>query len=609
MILGAFLVAATMMAEPLAAVTAVRLDTTGPRPALRIECSGRGAGESVEREGDEVVIRVGLPIAGPVAAPNARGLIEAVRVTRDEGVVVVRVRVLPSVPFEVDRREACLSVLFGERVPNELAAAADGEEPSGADGASEGDAPSILALAPGPDATDRPSGVPSQESPAPLVNPALLFRGASAGAVLGLSADDYTRLFPGRDLAREPAVQGGLAARREPLAVQVSFFSLRPSLVVSWIDSETILLDTNRVVRDRFLQIQPGLGSGNALAVGVSALDGRLRLGYEPRFRLLSDYALGTTHVADAIVDLPVGTRAKTLAAYRYFDGILETTMADPGREYFFNLGRYQRHQVTLGAKYEIGPRLGFDGTFDWSKVSFAEEADFFPYQTSSLRVGLDYDITPERRAFLRLGHQSTPASPERPVIASTSNEVALAVEGSLGLMNGEADLAFRDLTAPDAGPGGTKLRGLVGRGRLSREIFAETRLEFFLERAPWLSAWEDNAFYVANMAHLRATTPLPWSFYGTALGAWQRNSYKTTTPSLGRPRQDELLGWAVGVGRTLTRRAFFRVDYRKDYRDSNVAGYSIDTRSFVVQLGIGVFGEIGAEGRIRGGVGGGSWR
>ena len=442
------------------------------------------------------------------------------------------------------------------------------------------------------------------------MDPALLFGGAvGGGAALGLTENDYTRLFPGRDLALEPAVQGGLTAPRDPLTLQWRLFSLRPSLVVSLIDTEVVLLDTNRVVHDRFMQVQPGIGAGSAMALGISALDGRLRVGYEPRFRFRSNYTLGTSHVADAVLDLPVGARTKTLAAYRYFNGILETTLADPGREYFFNLGRYERHEATLGGQYQIGPRLGVDGSFDFTKVKFKEDADFFPYETKTLRAGFNYDITPDKRAFLRYSRIETPPSPERSVIASTSNEITLEAQGSFGLTNGEVALGFRDMKAPFAGPGGNQFRGPLGRARVSRDVFVDSRLELFVERAPWLSAFEDDAFYIANMAQLRMTTPLPWSFYGTALGAWQRNAYSTNAADLGAPRRDTLTGWSVGVGRSLTRWAFFRVDYRQDYRDSNVPGYSIDTRSFAFQFGLGGFGEIGAEGRIRGGAAGGSWR
>lgn len=700
MILGTLLLATLLTTEPTVAVVAVRLDTSAPRPAIRVECSGPSAGLSVERVGNEVIIRIALPIAGPIVAPKPRGIVEGVRVSREDGVVVVSVRVDPTVPFEIDRSEACLAVLFGERPPDahpsETAQTAEAGEPAdvkqtsilpaqqtpetpspearteGVDTAASSYPPSAPGLADGgqgsvepepatvPEAASAPSGAPlpqavettpateapvrpvvvavgatpsgeppganppavssSKGTDAPSsagtvttgprpVDPRLLFAGATAPSSPRLTPYDYLRLFPGRDLEQTPVVQGGLTAPREPMSVQFKFLTLRPSLVVALVDSETILLDTNQVVRDRFLQVQPGLGAGSPLAVGVSALDGRLRLGYEPRFRLLSHYSLGTTHVADAVVDLPVGPRAKTLAAYRYFNGILETTLADPGREYFFHLGRYERHEVTLGARYEIGPRLGVDGGFGWTQVDFDEKSDFFPYETRSLRAGFNYDLTPDKRVFLHYTRQETPPSPERPVVASTSNQVSLEVQGSFGLTNGEAAVGFRDVRAPNAAAGGDRFQGLVGRARLSRDLFVDTRAELFLERAPWLSAWEDNAFYIANMAQLRLTTPLPWSFYGTALGAWQRNTYRTTSPTLAGPRQDELLGWAVGLGRTLTRWAFFRADYRKDYRDSNVPGYSIDTRSFVVQFGIGAFGEIGADGRVRGGAAGGGWR
>jgi len=659
-IVGALLLATVLATEPEVAVVAVRLDTAGPRPTLRIECTGPGGGESVERVGGDLVIRLALPIAGPIVAPAPRGIVEAVQVTREDGVVVVRVRLDPSVPFEIDRSVDCLAVAFGERAPGEglseappapakAATPDESEQPvatndTGA-AVARGPEPMQKAVESGGEETAAPAGAalvvsapPSSAgaqadstegldprslfggalaseaqrsgekpvagaSPGPVaaglppVDPRMLFGGVTSVSPIRLTPYDYVRLFPGRDQEPAPVIQGGLTAPRDPLSVHVSF----------WVDTQTVLLDTNRVARDQFLQLQPGLGAGSPLAVGVSALDGRVRVGYEPRFRLLSNYSLGTTHVADAVVDLPVGSRAKTLAAYRYFNGLLETTLADPGREYFFHLGRYTRHEVTLGGRYEIGPRLGAEAGFDWSTVSFAEKADFFPYESRSLHGGLNYDVTPERTASLIYTRRQTPPSAERPEVASTSNEISLEMKGTLGLITGEVGAGFRDLRAPNAAQGGDRFQGLVGRARISRDLFLDTRAEIYLERAPWLSAWEQNAFYIANMAQLRLTTALPWSFYGTALGAWQRNTYRTTSAALGVPRQDDLRGWAVGLGRNLTR--FFRVDYRKDYRNSNVPGYSIDTRSFAVQFGIGAFGEVGAESRVRGTSAGGSWR
>jgi hypothetical protein len=56
-------------------------------------------------------------------------------------------------------------------------------------------------------------------------------------------------------------------------------------------------------------------------------------------------------------------------------------------------------------------------------------------------------------------------------------------------------------------------------------------------------------------------------------------------------PRRDDILGWTLGVGRQLGWRAFARVDYRRERRNSNLPGYDVTTSGFVVQLGVGLFG------------------
>jgi hypothetical protein len=59
----------------------------------------------------------------------------------------------------------------------------------------------------------------------------------------------------------------------------------------------------------------------------------------------------------------------------------------------------------------------------------------------------------------------------------------------------------------------------------------------------------------------------------------------------LGRPRRDRIFGWSAGLGRSITRWSFLRVDYRRDRRDSNLRSLESTADGFVAQLGLGWLG------------------
>ncbi len=82
----------------------------------------------------------------------------------------------------------------------------------------------------------------------------------------------------------------------------------------------------------------------------------------------------------------------------------------------------------------------------------------------------------------------------------------------------------------------------------------------------------------------------------------YRRNDYERDTlpdgieGSVGvtGPRQDDLFGWSIGVGRALTRRGFVRLDYRRDKRDSSVPNFENKTNALIIQVGFGYMGSGG---------------
>jgi hypothetical protein len=81
--------------------------------------------------------------------------------------------------------------------------------------------------------------------------------------------------------------------------------------------------------------------------------DALLAAEYEPRFRLLSDIpeVNETSHFLGVRLETPVGSRAVLRLGHRYTRAILETTVVDPGREYFFDLSLYTFNETTVAAR------------------------------------------------------------------------------------------------------------------------------------------------------------------------------------------------------------------------------------------------------------------
>lgn len=70
----------------------------------------------------------------------------------------------------------------------------------------------------------------------------------------------------------------------------------------------------------------------------------------------------------------------------------------------------------------------------------------------------------------------------------------------------------------------------------------------------------------------------------GTVAVQWNR--YAVPASGTGVPREDRLSAWSVGLGRSITGRAFLRVDYRRERRDSNIDPLDNRTGGLIVQLG-----------------------
>jgi hypothetical protein len=205
--------------------------------------------------------------------------------------------------------------------------------------------------------------------------------------------------------------------------------------------------------------------------------------------------------------------------------------------------------------------------------------------------------VRPTLTTFVGYTYNRTPPSRERPIIESTGHAAELRLLGEvLPLVEGEARLGYEWQEAPRAAPGGQRYRGLVASVKLTKSFAPDTRLELQGQRGTYASAFEGNAFYVANALQADLTAPAPFEVALHVGGGYHRNDYRTVALEIGRPRRDRLLGWSLGLGRPFTRWAYVRADYRKERRDSNVDAFDSRSRAFTVQVGIGAFRPSGAR-------------
>lgn len=403
--------------------------------------------------------------------------------------------------------------------------------------------------------------------------------------------DLYKRLFPGTSLEDVgPLGEPQEEATREGLGLGP--LTLQPSLLVSYVDGDNVFLDSAQPTRDRYFVVQPNLGLRiDALTFGA----GTFRVSYEPRFRFGSSYQqlLEPSHQVDALLELPLTPALTLRAGDHFFVGTVETTEVDPGREYFFGLGRFGRNQVDAGLRIETGGRLGLDLAGSVNRVVFEEESSFFDYDQDRVSLALQYELTPNTRLGLKAGLERVPGVPERPESRMRAQTYGLVLDGDIApLTTGSVEVGYRDQQNPDAAPGGTLYRGAYASASVAREFSRGGRLNLGVVRATPLSAFEENGFYVSTGVVAAITLPLPLAVSASAGASYQWNDYRTPASEIGAPREDRIFGWSVGLGRPLTRWCFLRVDYRQDRRDSNVESLSNTSHGFIAQLGLGWFGE-----------------
>lgn len=513
----------------------VRSESVENRPALVVVAAAPLGEVGVARVGPDLVVRLAVTAPAALAMPAVSPPLEALRIVRAPDGVQLLIRVPAEVTYEVRRDLNRIVMLFG----------------------------------PAP-------------SPSPPPSSANLYRG----------------LFPSSVTDSEPAVAGTPAVPAEPPApersaeekpegLHLGTLTLKPSATLAWVDADVSLLETPVPVRDHYAEARPALG------VELPLRDGFLRLDYEARIREYSSFEQvnGVSHQANAGLEYPVGPAVTVRGTGHFARGVLEATEVDPGGEYFYSLGHFTRRQFGAGLRFNAGSRFDVDvgGTLD--KITVDHQAAFYDYERRVASGGLGVEIGPGRRASLVYSFEQVPAPPERPESESRVHSLSGVVEGEiLPLLSGRAAVGYTRRDSPQAP--GQRFRGLTFGAELRRDFGRSAHLAVSANRSTDLSAYEQNAFYVSTSVQAILTAPLPLSLSFTAGGGYHVNRYPTAASTLGVARRDEIVSWLAGIGRSITRWAFVRADYRHDRRDSNVDFFDQRTHSFYAELGLGFFGQ-----------------
>ena len=530
-------------------VTGIRIETAGALPVVYVDVQGELDDAVPARLGREVIVTFrGAQPDPALLLPPAAGLIESLRVDPSSDGARLRVRLKDELSPLVEVRPSLVVLRFeaaplGESLP-----------------ASAG-------------APDRPASV--AELYAKIMPPPLPIGAEAGGQVV-------------------PVDEVGPRAERDE-GWRFGFLRFRPALVLSYIDAESAFLDSAEPVRERYFQIEPHLGLGLGVEGDLSLLGARLRLNYEPRFR--ASTSLETlrrpTHIAMASLTVPLGATARAIAMHEYANGTLETTQVDPGREYFFGFGRFIRNTSTGRLELNGGGRIVGAAGFVHERLEIDDRAAFFDHESNRINVDAGYLLGPELSATARVEHERVPTPEKHPEAESNISTVSVGLEGEVApLVRVQARVGHRIHDAPRAGDGGQRFSGTYFEGSVRKEFTPTSFARLAGTRTTYLSAFETNGYYRSTAVTLDTGMEVPFYFVLHGALSWQRNAYDVVSAEIGEPRRDRLWSWSAGLGRSVTRWGYARVDYRRDYRDSNLAAFDTDGHAFVVSLGIGYHGQ-----------------
>jgi Putative beta-barrel porin 2 len=587
------LLAAIVLAAASARVESVYLTTADQRLAVRVAVSGTPGMVAVHREGAAARVSImdaslGLQFAGgrrftwtpsagfdPSLLNASPAKLDRIEIAATEAEVSVLLHVPPDVAVDVRRdTRGLLLVLRTAATP-----------PAQPERVPQAPPPAPVVSAP-PPAPVAPPPVPMDVDLAKRLFPAASSEGQAGASV----AELYPQLFPTGTPQSQPEAAPVVEPPEpdEDQGAVLGPFRVRVSVDARYVDADTFVEASAEPTRDTYLEVQP-----RVLAVAPVGA-GAFNVEYAPVFRAFATYDQVNTssHLLGAGLELPVGSRVTIRARDRFQSGVLDTRVVDPGGEYFFGLGRFNRNDVDAGVSLVVGPRLSLELAGALGRVHFLEESSFFDYDTRAGSAGLGFELTPTLRMVASYVYDGVPRPDERPEAEATAHGARLSLDGEiLPLLTGQLAVGYRSQDAPNAGPGGNSYSGLTLQAALQRELGRDASFSVYANRSTPVSAFEDDAFYVSTGVQGVLRLPLVAKVeLRTGLG-YQWNDYKTIAEEIGSPREDRILGWFVGLRRPIARNFSLAGAYRKEDRSSNIDTFDTDSDGLYLQLEWEIFG------------------
>jgi hypothetical protein len=399
------------------------------------------------------------------------------------------------------------------------------------------------------------------------------------------SAEPEAETVPENTLASSSGQASGDAGEVDGIAV--GSLVLRPALEAVYVKAQSTF-ESPQPVEDDYYELRPHASLRRPLGSGALTGDYEARLRRESRFAAVQE----VTHLANAGLELPVGSRLTLRVSDHFARGTLETREVDPGGEYFFGLGRYERNRLAAQLRVQTAGRLQLELGAGRDDIDVDDQSSFFGYRRETLDGRLGFEVSPRLTAAVTAAYDRIPTPPDRAIVEGSARSLGLELRGELGpLTTAEVFAGVRDQENPRAPESGRRYRGLVVSGNVKRELGRAATLRLSGARATFPSGFEDNAFYVSSGGSAELDVPAPASFVLRLAAGYHRNDYRTPAAATGSPRRDRMWDAAVGLARSLSSRAWVRADYRRERRNSDLDIFDVTTEAITVQVGIGFLG------------------
>jgi hypothetical protein len=414
---------------------------------------------------------------------------------------------------------------------------------------------------------------------------------AGPGAEGQESVDElYAQLFPtGPPQTEAETVEPEAEPLEATQGVPLGPFRVRAGVDVRYNDGDTYVESLDERTRDRYLEVVP------RVVAEAPVGDGRISLDYAPALRAFATYDQlnSNSHNLRAGFDAPLGPSVILGVNDTFVSGVLDTREADPGGEYFYDLGRFNRNTVDGTVSLLVGPRTSLELSAAASNLNFQQESSFFSYDSRLASAGLSYELTPTLKTTLSYVYDEVPRPVDRPEAEARAHNANVTLTGDiLPLLTGQLSLGYRNQTSPNAGEGGTSYSGFIMSGALTKQFTRRSDVTLFLNRSTPVSAYEDNAFYVFTSVQAAGRFPLPFELQLQGGVGYQWNEYRTVSPEIGAPREDEILSYYMGLRRAIVPQLFVSALYRSQNRWSNIDRFDVAPDGFVLQVEWDIIGS-----------------